>query len=110
MKEALGHWQTTIPPPLKIPVCNTEWNQQYVDPIPGIFQQIAAIAATPIPKTGPPPPPGPPSSNSDEAAMDSDSRSERSSGWESTDSLEEGMDVELLPLDVDTGEATFATS
>jgi len=41
---------------------------------------------------------------------DSDSKLGGSSGWESQQSLEEGMEVEPLPLDADTGETTFTTS
>ena len=108
MKVALGGWGEAFPPAIKVPVPGNECNNQNADPVPGIFQQITAIAATSslLPRANPSI-----SDSEEEAATEtSNTASDASSGWESEQSIEDGMDVEALPLDVDTGGTTFATS
>ncbi len=86
-----------------IPVRVTEWNNRKVDPIPGIFQQIAVIAQAASQ-------PGSSTSAADPPAdSDSGSSEEPPSESESEGSTEVGMG-ETLVLDADTGGATFHSS
>jgi hypothetical protein len=135
----MGHWASNIMPAVNVPVATTGGNGRKIDPCPGIFQHIAALAAATSPFHRSPPPPGPPSSLSgdagratpevimanpdadaiagdagsgaaEEAPEDSNSESGTSSGWESEGSMEVGMVVEGLPLDVHASGATFSSS
>jgi hypothetical protein len=94
------------PPTVTVPNPRTGWNYRHVDPVPGIFQQIAALAATPKLESFRQQSPSP-SSQSD--TEESEAENTNSSGWESEGS-DDNMEMGPLPLDVDTGQATFATS
>jgi hypothetical protein len=85
-------------------VADTDWKDRKVDPVPGIFQQIAAIAAATIPPPLSPAVAEPPSSDSEEMGEETSSED-----WESDASESVEMKAHL-ELDVDTGEATFSTS
>jgi len=101
----------TILPPLEVPVPDMDWNNKNVDPILGVFQQIAKIAASPIPGSSlPPAKPQSSESEGDASTEKSDMDSADGSSWESDQSSEEGMDMDAMMLDVDTGGTTFATS
>jgi len=85
------------------PVAASNLADREVDPIPGIFQQIAAIARdTSSPPSKASPPSVPHSSDLDESDTSG-------SCWGSEDS--EMVEMEgNLELELDTGDATFATS
>ena len=102
MNKTLGTWLDD-PDYDSIPVRVTEWNNRKVDPIPGIFQQIAVIAQAASQPGSSTPAADPP------ADSDSGSSEEPTSGSESEGSTEVGMG-ETLVLDADTGGATFHTS
>jgi hypothetical protein len=102
----LGHWGATTPPTITVPDPHTGWNYRHVDPVPGIFQQIAALAATPKLESFRQQSPSP---SSESGTEESEAEDANSSGWESEGS-DDNMEMEPLPLDMDTGQATFATS
>ena len=102
MNKTLGTWLDD-PDYDSIPIRVTEWNNRKVDPIPGIFQQIAVIAQAASQ-------PGSSTSAADPPAdSDSGSSEEPPSESESEGSTEVGMG-ETLVLDANTGGATFHTS
>jgi len=102
MSNTLGTWPD-VPALNSIPVRDTQWNNRKVDPIPGIFQQIAGIAAATFQP--------PTSATAADRHQDSESESseEPSSEWESEESTEVGKGEKLV-MDADTDGATFHTS
>ena len=98
LHNALGKWPDVPPLPV-LPVADTEWKDRKVDPIPGIFQQIAAIAGATVPPAASEVPPQSESSSSDDS----------SSGGESEESREVS-NRNNLELEANTGGATFHTS
>ena len=75
------------------------------DPVPTIFRHIAAIAVA----TVPPKATSRASESPPQTPSVSDEESDQSSQWES-DASEEDDNEEKLELDLDMGDATFATS
>ena len=117
----LRTWRDTVPP---VSVPESRYNKD--DPIPGVFQRMAAMVASAVPLPTSLPPSGPPSTDEENfvegsgknisESDDSEAAPDGSSSWESQESLEAGMDddmvmeVEVLPPGVDTGGSYFATS
>ena len=84
----LQHWPR-IPPLNYIPAAATDWDNREVDPVPGIFQQIVAIAKVTAPS--------PPLTESE-----SDEANTSSSGWNSEDSetveMEDNLELKAVMM------------
>jgi len=100
---ARGQWPTE-PPLDSIPTAASNRADGKEDPVPGILQRVAAIARVMVPS-----PPLTASPLTDPHSSDSDDSGTSGSGWESGES--DMVDMEgNLELELDTGDATFATS
>jgi hypothetical protein len=100
----LGHW-AVMPPLGHISKASADGKTPKVDPGPGIMEQIATIAASPILSSTIQKRPSVLLASED--SDDSEEGAVQSSGWESEES--EGIEVTDVVMDANTGDATFAT-
>ena len=98
ISKSTGRWAAQVPPVVGVP-----------DDL-GIFQKITEMAAAEFQLVSESEDSSMASSKSNADSDESEAASEESSESDSEKSSEEDMEVEPLPLDLDTGEATFATS
>ena len=109
----LKSWSNIFPPVVNMPVPGSNPS---VDPVPGIFQRIADMAAESVVPSNSPQTCSSASEEVPSDSEDSDAASDGSSGWESEESVETGMEVEgtmhveVVSPNVDTGGSYFATS